>query len=202
MIPYLGIFILLTGLNSAQHPTAMTFVHDSAYFLVDSRIAGADTVEIRVYKSFASCSGLLNGFFIIQHTSSGDVSKWAVLWGKGEDDYCGTDVFSEVLDSTHRIILTLFTDEDNIWGAVHLIQGINTNEITLQSKELPYLLQDDVEATQGALYRKNPDGSILLNGKTYVSGSSTAEGEKYSGNRHLLVNYSGSGDSLTIQAVP
>jgi hypothetical protein len=192
------LFALLLGYASrAQDTTSDT---DSNYVVLDSWIGADDTVEIRGYITQGTMMGLPYGVLLVQLNVHEDYTPWRILWGRGCSEQCHTDILTQMLATQHQIILTLFTDESNVWGEVHYVTRDGTGNAGIQTVTVPYLSHDDFELTEGALYHLDKDSCLVFNGTTYPK--EHANDTIYPPESHLRVRYSPAGDSLIVEPVP
>lgn len=142
-----------------------------------------DSVEVALYV-MDSCDILSRGFLIVAFDY--ESSCWDILWGSGDLEECSTRHYLLDLDGDTRLeILTLYENEDNIWGYAHRYRLLGQGGVALQTLPIPYIHPDDV------LYRDR----CMIN----VNGTFTLLGETYEGDEHLTVFYDTTGDSLALR---
>jgi hypothetical protein len=168
----------------AQPVAAGELPMDSCFTVLHTWEYLSDTVDLRIYNTSKCFNAEPYGFLIMKYTRE---SEWNILWGRGESEFCHMQSFIENIGTTAvPILITLFTDEDNMWGNVHRLDFNNAADPIPQSITIPYLLHDDYEITEGALYEIVDNSSITFNGTTYEM------------NKHISISYDNMADSLII----
>jgi hypothetical protein len=175
---------LLVCFILAQPVAAGELPKDSCFTVLHTWEYDADTVDLRIYRTAKCCEAELYGFLIMKYSYE---LEWNILWARGESERSQTQSFIENIGQTAvPILITLFTDEDNMWGNVHRLDFNNAIDPIAQSITIPYLLHDDYEITEGALYEIVDNSSITFNGTTYEM------------NKHINISYDSVADSLII----
>jgi hypothetical protein len=199
LISILAIPAILIAFHQSNGKADLAPVHTSSIEF-DSWMVKGDTVTIAVYVNNNESAPLPFGFLVVEETKLDDFRQWHVLWGQGQNEYSRDTAIVDTIGADSKLLLTLATDEDNLWGWIHYIR-IEKDYVRIQTIELPMLLQDDADESGGKLYHKRADGSIVFNGMTYEEGGTTSGGQMFPSRARLGLTYSLSGDSLVLSPV-
>jgi hypothetical protein len=199
LISLLAIPAILIAVHQSSGKTNLALSPTSSIEF-GSWMVKSDTIRISVYVNNREPAPLPFGFLVVEETRHDGFEQWHVLWGQGQNEYSRDTAVIDTIGVGTKILLTLATDEDNLWGWIHYIR-MEKDRISIQTIELPLLLQDDADESGGKLYHEKADGSIVFNGMTYEEGGTTSSGQMFPGRARLGLTYSVSGDSLVLSPV-